>query len=797
MGCNASTQKATATKGEAGGALPTLLRGGTEDGCGTEYSDKLGAVGAFSKPNLLKNGVRRCAVGTWTEKKSWHEKTRALESTSIWKCEVERQLIATALRQNAQLTAVVPLDEDRVRRMVDVARKEAVPAGKEVITQGDLVAEHFYIVQQGYFTYFKRQETEEAASDSPVAAAARELRSPSKVPTPESSLKALSNQSSADNMASAYMSEAVEQVGSTGPGGSFGELALLFAAPRQATVRAEEPSVVWVINRSDFKNILMSAEYEQIDEYTNTLSALSLFKDVNSDNLRTIAESLVEVTCALGDQILTQGAHYILHDGLVGIYRSGVNVSTVTNPHYFGQGLGSGHASSDYSIVVASETAKLLVLDDATVGLIQKLISEMSPADLLKSRVAEAIRCKEVIYRNELARIGLLGCGAFGFVELCQRKDSKHTYAMKHLSKGFVVSQNLQKSVQNERDILFMLHSPFIVELYATYNGPKQLYLLMEAMRGGELHSTYMRLSFYGSVQHAQYYVAAVVLAFEHCHSRHVVYRDLKPENLLLNSKGHLKVTDMGLAKMVVGKTFTTCGTPQYMAPEIIQSSGHTKAVDWWTLGILLFELMAGEAPFEANSPMKIFAKVMKGIQKVQFPPHLSGGCDKLVKDLLKKKPDHRLPMKVNGMKQLRESVWYAGFDWDAMRQLKLTAPYIPLVQSETDISNFHAHASQKPKEFDYSGEFQEFFSEFATGAEEAPRRATSLVDRLMHDGPRLSFTNAGQQSGPGKCSAVSSVVRNAVLRAILSIGCSGDGARLLAPPAGEDEIVGATASRA
>eukprot|EP00928_Gymnodinium_smaydae_P038944 TRINITY_DN2672_c0_g2_i1.p1 TRINITY_DN2672_c0_g2~~TRINITY_DN2672_c0_g2_i1.p1 ORF type:complete len:807 (+),score=168.26 TRINITY_DN2672_c0_g2_i1:75-2423(+) len=782
MGCNASTAKAPVPKGDSQG-LPTLLQSASDGNSGhfygSESSEKSKAVSAFSKPMLLAGGARRCAVGTWTEKRSWHEKTRRLESTSIWKCEAERQLIATALRQNAQLTAVVPLDEDRVRRMVDVARKEIVPAGKEVITQGDLVADHFYIVQHGYFAYFKRPESEENAIDSPAAAAARDLRSPSK-------------KSSADGASFADRSDTIEQVGSTGPGGSFGELALLFAAPRQATVRAEEPSVVWVINRSDFKNILMSADYEQIDEYSNTLTALSLFKDVNSDTLRTVAESLVEVTCVRGDQILTQGAHYILHDGLVSINRSGASVTTVSNPHYFGHGLGSGHASSDYSIVVASKTAKLLVLDDATVGLLQKLVSEMSPADLLKSRVAEAIRCKEVIYRKQLCSIGLLGCGAFGFVELCQHKDTKHTYAMKNLSKGFVVSQNLQKSVQNERDILFVLHSPFIVELYATYNGPKQVHLLMEAMLGGELHSTYMRLSFYGSVQHAQYYVAAVILAFEHCHSRHVIYRDLKPENLLLNAKGHLKVTDMGLAKMVVGKTFTTCGTPQYMAPEIIQSSGHTKAVDWWTLGILLFELMAGEAPFEANSPMKIFAKIMKGIQKVQFPAHLAGGCDKLVKELLKKKPDHRLPMKVNGMELLRNSVWYAGFDWDAMRQLKLTAPYVPQVNCETDISNFNALASQKPRQFDYNGEFQEFFSEFATGAEEAPRRA-SLP--FMPDGPRLSFTKAVQSREPGARKTVSSAVRNAVVRTILSIGCSGDGARLLAPNANSN--VGTPSSRA
>ena len=167
----------------------------------------------------------------------------------------------------------------------------------------------------------------------------------------------------------------------------------------------------------------------------------------------------------------------------------------------------------------------------------------------------------------------------------------------------------MQDSVITEKNILFMTNSDFIIRLYETYNSKQSIYFLMEPALGGELYSMYQKKGFYGSEKHAKFYSAGVVCAFEHLHERHIIYRDLKPENLLLNEKGHLKVTDMGLAKFVIGKTYTTCGTPDYFAPEVIASTGHTHAVDWWMLGVLIFECMTGSAPFEAPYPMQIYAK--------------------------------------------------------------------------------------------------------------------------------------------------------------------------------------------
>jgi serine/threonine protein kinase len=237
----------------------------------------------------------------------------------------------------------------------------------------------------------------------------------------------------------------------------------------------------------------------------------------------------------------------------------------------------------------------------------------------------------------------------------------------------------------------------------------------MEPALGGELYATYNRKGFHGSEKHAKFYCAGVVFAFEHLHERRIIYRDLKPENLLLTEKGCIKLTDMGLAKFVIGKTYTTCGTPDYFAPELIASTGHTNAVDWWTLGILTFELMSGHPPFESAYPMQIYSKVMKGIGKVPFPPKCQGNVGELIKALLKKEPEQRLPMEKNGSKKLREVKWYGGFAWKEMQENTMEQPYKPVVKSKKDIANFSARKEDMPRQIEYKDDGTGWDKDFAT----------------------------------------------------------------------------------
>merc|ERR1712032_494471 len=243
----------------------------------------------------------------------------------------------------------------------------------------------------------------------------------------------------------------------------------------------------------------------------------------------------------------------------------------------------------------------------------------------------------------------------------------------------------------------------------------------MEAALGGELYATYNRKGFHGSEKHAKFYIAGTVFAFEHCHERRIIYRDLKPENLLINEQGQCKVTDMGLAKFVIGKTFTTCGTPDYFAPELIASTGHTNAVDWWMLGVLIFEMMTGHPPFESAYPMQTYSKVMKGIGKIAFPPICNGAVGDLIKALLRNEPSERLPMRPGGIKNLRDHKWFTGFDWTLLKNVdnkdkpQMEPPFKPTVKSQKDIANFSARKEDMPRQIEYTDDGSGWDKDFAS----------------------------------------------------------------------------------
>jgi cGMP-dependent protein kinase len=338
--------------------------------------------------------------------------------------------------------------------------------------------------------------------------------------------------------------------------------------------------------------------------------------------------------------------------------------------------------------------------------------------------------------------VGRLGVGAFGVVTLEMDRRTGKTYALKAVSKGYLVQLHMEYSVLNEKRILKMVDSCFVVRLLATYNGREHVYFLLEAALGGELFTTYERLRLYGSEKHARFYMGCVAEALTHLHERHVVYRDLKPENLLLDQRGYCKLTDMGLAKVTQGKTYTLVGTPDYMAPEVILGTGHGKAVDWWMLGVLLFELLAGRAPFEAENTQQVYELVKRGIEAARFPHECRKLAQDLVRRLCRQTPEQRLTTP-----RLREDLWFRGFDWGALRALRMTPPYLPHVRSNRDLSNFRVCDGEDPPVTPYqdtgSG-WDAGFEDDALGNKtvpaEAPRAPTAMKsegDRILMYSPR------------------------------------------------------------
>ncbi|EPQ13763.1 cGMP-dependent protein kinase 1 [Myotis brandtii] len=304
--------------------------------------------------------------------------------------------------------------------------------------------------------------------------------------------------------------------------------------------------------------------------------------------------------------------------------------------------------------------------------------------------------------------IDTLGVGGFGRVELVQLKsEESKTFAMKILKKRHIVDTRQQEHIRSEKQIMQGAHSDFIVRLYRTFKDSKYLYMLMEACLGGELWTILRdRGSFEDST--TRFYTACVVEAFAYLHSKGIIYRDLKPENLILDHRGYAKLVDFGFAKKIGfgKKTWTFCGTPEYVAPEIILNKGHDISADYWSLGILMYELLTGSPPFSGPDPMKTYNIILRGIDMIEFPKKIAKNAANLIKKLCRDNPSERLGNLKNGVKDIQKHKWFEGFNWEGLRKGTLTPPIIPSVASPTDTSNFDSFPedSDEPPPDDNSG---------------------------------------------------------------------------------------------
>ncbi|XP_022842864.1 probable serine/threonine protein kinase IREH1 [Olea europaea var. sylvestris] len=367
------------------------------------------------------------------------------------------------------------------------------------------------------------------------------------------------------------------------------------------------------------------------------------------------------------------------------------------------------------------------LVDDDKVDITSTVIDEDAPLedDVVRSlRTSPVHPTKDRTSIDDFEIIKPISRGAFGRVFLAKKRTTGDLFAIKVLKKADMIRKNAVESILAERDILISVRNPFVVRFFYSFTCRENLYLVMEYLNGGDLYSLLRNL---GCLDEdvARVYIAEVVLALEYLHSLRVVHRDLKPDNLLIAHDGHIKLTDFGLSKVglinstddlsgpAVSETSlmeedepqlsasehqqerrkqrSAVGTPDYLAPEILLGTGHGFTADWWSVGIILFELIVGIPPFNADHPQKIFDNILnRNIPWPRVPEEMSSEAHDLIDQLLTEDPNQRLGAR--GASEVKQHPFFRDISWDTLARQK--AAFIPASESPLDTSYFTSRFS-------------------------------------------------------------------------------------------------------
>jgi CRP-like cAMP-binding protein/tRNA A-37 threonylcarbamoyl transferase component Bud32 len=682
------------------------------------------------------------------------------------------QFIDSALEDNFIFAS---LSAKERRLLIDAMMMEAVPAGTVIIKQGE-TGDFFYVVEEGHVSF------------------------------------AVDNQ----------------HVGSTGRGGSFGELALLYNCPRAATCLANTPCRLWKVEQKTFRYMLANNQSSQQKDINDILRKVPFLTDLDDRDLLRISDALTTVTFKEGERIISKGdvgeVFYIIREGTVKVHDIGFGDST-----YVDQPLGPGDFFGERALITgdprvanvsATSTCSCLCLSRETfeqvLGPLQGLIdmamkkrtllgvplfsnSQFQPHELarLTDMIVESnfapgtilaeigkpynanlyiIRSGVVAVANDdgvinnlrdadyfgdkflkeeegflskqtitvqtetscgvlsrkditsvigdirrlgqplannrpllksirfrdLVKFRILGVGTFGKVWLVSHKRTGTAYALKQLSKREIIGHHQVEGVIREKNIMASLDHPFVVNLVSTFQDDRSLFMLIELVQGGELFSVIHTETRDGIPNgNSRFYAACILESLAHLHHRCICYRDLKPENILIDQKGYCVLVDLGFAKIVVDKTFTLCGTPEYLAPEIILSKGHDKGVDYWAFGVLIYEMLVGRSPFYSYGTDQV--SLFKRIVQVKYTFPQGGMVHDLAQDLIQRlivrRQANRLGCLSRGDCDVRDHMWFSIIDVDRLLKKQIPPPWTPRIKDPLDATHFdsYRHLENEP----------------------------------------------------------------------------------------------------
>ncbi|KAJ2976219.1 hypothetical protein NUW58_g8141 [Xylaria curta] len=290
---------------------------------------------------------------------------------------------------------------------------------------------------------------------------------------------------------------------------------------------------------------------------------------------------------------------------------------------------------------------------------------------------------------DDFELLKVVGKGSFGKVMQVRKKDTNRIYALKTIRKAHIISRSEVAHTLAERSVLAQINNPFIVPLKFTFQSPEKLYFVLAFVNGGELfHHLQKEQRF--DVNRARFYTAELLCALECLHGFNVIYRDLKPENILLDYQGHIALCDFGLCKLDMkdeDRTNTFCGTPEYLAPELLLGQGYNKTVDWWTLGVLLYEMLTGLPPFYDENTNEMYRKILGEPLHFPGPEVVPPAAKDLLTKLLNRNPEQRLG--AAGSAEIKAHPFFHAIDWRKLLQRKYEPAFKPRVLGATDTENF------------------------------------------------------------------------------------------------------------
>jgi RAC serine/threonine-protein kinase len=271
-------------------------------------------------------------------------------------------------------------------------------------------------------------------------------------------------------------------------------------------------------------------------------------------------------------------------------------------------------------------------------------------------------------------------------------------FALKVLRKDNIIKRNQVEHTKTERSVLGYVHHPFIVGMNMAFQSKDKLYFVLDYCAGGELFFHLGKLGKFPEPR-ARFYAAEIILAISYVHTLDIIYRDLKPENVLLDAQGHIRLTDFGLSKEGISSSSSGansfCGTPEYLAPEILNRQGHGRAVDWWSLGALLYEMLTGLPPFYCQDRERLFEKIRKS--ELHYPASLSPNAKSVLRGLLTKDPTKRLGSGPNDVEDINRHPFFSSVNWEKLQKGEVNPPWAPQISGSSDTSQFDKEFTSMP----------------------------------------------------------------------------------------------------